>query len=295
MALSQCGTATDERERELKAHGSPGFPVAVYHDDIFAAPVPWHWHDELEAAIVESGSCLFKTSTEEILMKEGEAVFLNANVLHMCVPGNEDHSVLRSIVFSPFLVGGERGSIFWEKYLNPLCHEPGFRVIHLTGKEAWQKEVVRHVLCAWEACAYEPNSYEITLRNELSLFIALIRENIHESRGASFSSDSRYESRIKQMLSFIHNHYSENINTSAIAASANVSESETLRCFKRTLGITPIRYLLTYRLEKAESLLLTTELMVSEVGERCGFQEMSYFAKAFRKQYGCSPKEYRSR
>ena len=42
MALSACNTETDSAGRELTVHGTAAFPIACYHDDLEAAPVPWH-------------------------------------------------------------------------------------------------------------------------------------------------------------------------------------------------------------------------------------------------------------
>ena len=108
-------------------------------------------------------------------------------------------------------------------------------------------------------------------------------------------AEQRREERIKQMLTFIREHYAEDINTRKIAESAMVSESECLRCFRGMLGTTPIQYLKEYRLEKAEELLRTSKMKVSEIGDRCGFREMSYFARSFRQRYGVVPSEYHLR
>ena len=55
MALAPCQTAVDSSGRELVEHGTTGLPVACYHDDLGRRDVPWHWHDELEAAVVTEG------------------------------------------------------------------------------------------------------------------------------------------------------------------------------------------------------------------------------------------------
>ena len=55
MALSACNTETDSAGRELTVHGTAAFPIACYHDDLEAAPVPWHWHEELELLIASEG------------------------------------------------------------------------------------------------------------------------------------------------------------------------------------------------------------------------------------------------
>ena len=55
MALAPCQTAVDSSGRELVEHGTTGLPVACYHDDLGRRDVPWHWHDEREAAVVTEG------------------------------------------------------------------------------------------------------------------------------------------------------------------------------------------------------------------------------------------------
>ena len=55
MALSLCRTTVDDSARELMEHGTAAFPIACYHDDLQAEPVPWHWHEELEVLVVSEG------------------------------------------------------------------------------------------------------------------------------------------------------------------------------------------------------------------------------------------------
>ena len=56
MGLSLCNVSIDRRGRELVEHGTVLFPVACYYDDLAGDAVPWHWHDELEAAVVTEGA-----------------------------------------------------------------------------------------------------------------------------------------------------------------------------------------------------------------------------------------------
>ena len=58
--IASCGCITDGQKRELKEHGSVSFPVACYACDPQTVNVPWHWHDELEAVIVEKGSAVIE-------------------------------------------------------------------------------------------------------------------------------------------------------------------------------------------------------------------------------------------
>ena len=63
MALSLCRTTVDDSARELMEHGTAAFPIACYHDDLQAEPVPWHWHEELEVLVVSEGM-IFAADTD---------------------------------------------------------------------------------------------------------------------------------------------------------------------------------------------------------------------------------------
>lgn len=82
MALSTCRTVTDDSARELLKHGTPAFPIACYHDDLQAEPVPWHWHEELEILLVSEGTILATAAGEKYRLTVGEGLFINAGVLH---------------------------------------------------------------------------------------------------------------------------------------------------------------------------------------------------------------------
>jgi Transcriptional regulator containing an amidase domain and an AraC-type DNA-binding HTH domain len=88
---------------------------------------------------------------------------------------------------------------------------------------------------------------------------------------------------------------SSNIATlSNIAEIVNISERETLRCFKKITGESPIQYLLKYRLIRSASVLTEyPDKNISIVAEECGFDSPAYYTKKFKEFYLCSPREYR--
>ena len=105
----------------------------------------------------------------------------------------------------------------------------------------------------------------------------------------------RDSQRMKNMLQYIDENYSENITINEIAGSVSLSVSECLRCFHSTIGTTPIQYLKAFRIKKAAELLTNTNMKIVDIGIICGFQDMSYFAKTFRNIYGCTPSKYREK
>ena len=98
------------------------------------------------------------------------------------------------------------------------------------------------------------------------------------------------------MMAFIHEHYAESITLNEIAASANIGEREALRCFKRSIGESPIQYLLKYRLMQSAHLLATEhQRSLSDIALACGFEAPSYYARQFKRFYQCTPREYRKK
>ncbi|MEW4415743.1 helix-turn-helix transcriptional regulator [Staphylococcus capitis] len=71
-----------------------------------------------------------------------------------------------------------------------------------------------------------------------------------------------------------------------------ISSSETIKLFKRYVGMTPFQYLLHYRLEKCAKQLKLTHNNVTEVAMDCGFSTTSYFIQMFKDKYKVTPKQF---
>lgn len=296
MALSLCWPVTTDRQgRELLEHGTALFPVACYHDNVSEAEVPWHWHDELEAFVVESGTVRVAVNGAESTMKQGEGVFINAGALHGVWAAGEGPCRLRSIVFHPRLVGGGVDSILWQKYLEPLRSDPCRPCVYFTNSQEWERDALDAVQEAWQACVLETEGFEFTVRERLSKLIFLLAKYCPAMEKKPSEKILRDGERIKVMLQYIQEHYGEELTLAKIAQSAAVSENECLRCFRSMTGSSPIQYVKQVRIQKAAELLETTDQKISEIGVACGFQEMSYFARVFREVKGCTPKKYRRR
>lgn len=64
--------------------------------------------------------------------------------------------------------------------------------------------------------------------------------------------------------------------------------------FKKYAGTTIAKFILNIRIEKAQELLTTTNLSVTEISEKVGFCDYNYFCRVFRKYNGISPQKYRT-
>lgn len=293
MAISPCNTSTNEHGRELIDHGTALFPIACYDDDIQHTPVPWHWHDELEAGIITEGTAVIAAGSEKYHLSKGEGFFINSGIFHAGWPLDTAACKLHSIVFHPKLVGSSVDSIFWQKYLLPILSNKTLSILPLNPSHKWMADALTVIEESWKTCSSEQSGYEFHIRSLLSQLIFILNENCDTFELTSSQKKLREETRIKEMLKFIHLHFGEEISTSQIAGSASVSNSECLRCFNNVIGITPIQYLKQYRIQKAAEMLHSTDMKIADIAQKCGFQEMSYFSKTFRQIKGIPPSQFR--
>lgn len=100
---------------------------------------------------------------------------------------------------------------------------------------------------------------------------------------------------IESCRQFIHAQFAESIGLDEMAAAAGISKFHLIRQFDQLLGITPTRYLIKVRLEKAVLLLIhQTGMDLEEVAQQVGFSCGNYFGKVFKKYTGMTPAVFRS-
>lgn len=293
MVISSCVSAIARDKRELVRHGTAAFPIACYHDDLGRDEVPWHWHEELEAGLIVKGRARVAMGSQSRVLGVGQGFFINSQVLHGCWDADGSGGIIHSLVFHPRLVGGSIDSVFFQSYVHPLLENTALEELLLEPAEPWHRAALGYIEQAWQACAQEPAGYEFRVRAALSELVLLLQGNspaVQKQPGAKALRDGE---RIKQMLQFIHAHFAEELDTGQIARAAAISESECLRCFRATIGTTPIQYVRQYRVQAAARRLAGGHEKIASVAARCGFQDVSYFTRTFREMKGCTPAEYR--
>lgn len=280
-------------QRQLDLDSTCLFPCSCYNVDVrlnVAQEVPWHWHGEVESIAMVQGKGMFQTGEDTWLLEEGDGIFLNANTLHsvQMLPGSDCR--FHSLVFSADLLAGAPGSVFEQRYLRPMLNSPT-RALALRGDIPWQREAVSAIEGAYYAFAGESFGWELSVRAELGRLWALVAE--HAAPSGPAVEENRDTLRLKEMLRYFHENYDRPISLEEVAAAAHVGKRECLRCFQRTIGVTPIQYLLRFRIRQASHMLAETDLPVTEIALRCGFESLSYFSLMFRRLTGRTPKDYR--
>ena len=267
-----------------------GFPAAFYQGDLIGNTVVWHWHEELELIQICRGAVAVGAGGASVTLTAGEGCFIKAGVLHNVWKGDPNPCQYRSVVFHPRLIGG-MDSIFWLRYIQPLG-EPDFPpLLSFVNQEG--REFAAFFTRLWQTQEDHSAGYENDVRYLLTKFAGHLSRTPIEKECQPSDREVRDMERMKAMLSFVEAHYGERLTLEQIAESAYISETECMRCFRRSVGMSPIRFLNQRRLQHAAGQIRATERRISEIAGCCGFLDMSYFTRVFRQMYGVTPTEYR--
>jgi transcriptional regulator GlxA family with amidase domain len=101
--------------------------------------------------------------------------------------------------------------------------------------------------------------------------------------------------RVRRVRDRMDRDYARPLDVESLARSVHLSAGHLSRQFVRAYGETPYSYLMTRRIERAMTLLRTTESSVSEICIAVGCQSLGTFSTRFRELVGVSPREYRER
>lgn len=289
----------DQDMQETAAHGSIHLPVAVYIDEYSSYQnhmVQRHWHHEIQITYVLAGELqfVFDHDAEPVILHEGEAIFINSNIIHMIQPLRGCYAKSVCVLFMPEFIYGTEDSQIAAKYVKPVVVNPNMKYVILTPKSKWQKETLKSMENIILYASNKPFAYELLIRNCVcSIWAQLLisHQSILQEMTGRQTIDNE---RLQKMLYYIRtNYYRKNISLEEIASSANISVSECCRCFQRMLVTSPFRFLILRRIKVAAGLLEQTNLSVSEISEKVGFNNTNYFIKQFKSVIKETPLQYR--
>lgn len=240
--------------------------------------------EQLQAVFREMEQC----STAKFYIKENETVYLNNQTTNSIKPDAQSiwstcdkiakHALRREFDVADDLLD----KLFSELQLN--------RGIPITIIKSACAEIAR--VCLLNNDEHQGNFVEALLKIDQNTNIeelkGTVSEMIHLSAG-----DTAETLAIQRALEIIHQKYMDDIGLESLAAEVYLSSCYFSYLFKKTTGVSFLKYLTTYRVEKAKDLLRTTQLRIGEICERVGYSNRSYFCQIFRNYCGMSPMQYR--
>lgn len=252
-----------------------------------------HWHEEIQYTIATKGDLTIQINGHNYLLKEGEAIFINSQYLHITKQMDEDGRYF-SINFSTKLLSFFLGSLMEREYVVPYVNDYLLPVIVFEPNQVWKKQVLKAL---FEIEAIYSNKTVIAWQYKISSLLChiwyLILANTEVKQKPNIKLMKKKQERIQLLVDFVKNHFTEELTIKDIAEAAHISVSECTRCFKEYTDYSPYEYLIQYRISEAAALLLQSNQTVDNIAIKTGFNDTSSFIRAFKKRMGLTPLKYR--
>lgn len=280
---------------EIVHYEHTGIPLYIRTADLAVYPgmsAPCHWHDDIEWIYVISGKMCYYINGKRILLNEKDSLMVNARQLHYGYSCQEQDCRFLCILFHPSLFGCNKALL--QKYVTPVIENADCEYLHFQSGQTRGLEIAAYleqIRCIKENAANAHELQAVAVMFQLWSSLLQCGELVIEDR--SYDRNSDLESQ-KKMVSFIYQNYAEQLSLNEIAASGNVSRSKCCLIFKHYLHQSPVDFLNMFRLKTSCDLLRNTEQSITDIALSCGFNHLSYFSKLFSRNFGCTPREYRS-
>ena len=264
------------------------FPLELYYVDMLHPryEMPFHWHMECELLLVLQGEFTLLTDGQSYTLHPGNSAFLSSGAVHGGIPKDCGYECL---VFDLNHLIKNYGGLFQQKYAGLFSPETQINVLYPAGTPCGQ--IISDLFAAMKD---KNNGYEFfTIGMLWQLLGQILREHLFTVLTPSSRHFVQDSDQIKQVLDYIRRNYASQLSLSDLAKVLQLSPEHFCRVFRSIIGKSPIDYLNYYRVECACELLCTSSDSITEIAYSCGFHDLSYFNRIFRRYKSISPGRYR--
>lgn len=248
--------------------------------------VLYHWHSAIELLLVIEGSVVVTTARKQYLLKKEEILIINRNEIHSLTKTEEPNAIL-VVQFEPILC----------KNYYPKLQKIRFMDRHIK-KDTETKYRTDIKKCLTEiAMDYynKEEAYHLKLMSTLHMLIyhmvsQIPFETVEDNK---LLSEEKKLERLNRIISYIQENYAQKISLNYIAQKENLDMHYLSHFIKENLGISFQQYINKVRLEKAVSLLMKTNMSKLDICIESGFSDYRYLSNMFKKEYGCTPAQYK--
>lgn len=252
-----------------------------------------HTHKNFcELSIVLEGRAEHIVDNESYIINKGDVFVISNDTAHGFTSPNNFR--LCNVMFSPS---------FFDRELD-IKNSPGFQALFVLEPTLAKNShfcsrlhlSVGEFLEITEKLNLMYDEYQSKREGYKSAFMALLMELcVKLSRLYSFENLNERDSAINlaKAMAYIESNYTENMTVSYLAKLSNYSERQFIRVFKSAYGCRCTEYITSLRINKATKLLKSTKANISQIATECGFDDINYFSRVFKKLHGITPTEYR--
>ncbi|MEK3722702.1 helix-turn-helix transcriptional regulator [Paenibacillus sp. FSL H8-0034] len=247
---------------------------------VLTKAVPIHWHDFNELSIILAGEGIHRINGVEHKLERGHLMLQTPADFHEIIPKPGTVLEKYNVLFSNEFLSTELFQLLFQDVYNhtAFLQEPDLSVI----------EADFHRL--WREYHSDQEGRMIGIRSTLNRILLDLHRKCPSIRTNEASGSNPF---IQNVLIYIHHHFREQLTLEAVATKAKLSSNYFSECFHRETGISFQQYVLDVRLQFGRSLLVSTDLPITEVCLASGFNTLNYFERAFKKKYEYTPSSFR--
>ena len=236
-------------------------------------------HETIDIAIVVAGTFQYRAASSCELMTPGALLLGNAGQTFECrhEHGAGDRCV--SFRYTPeyfdSLIDTGAGWLGGRRFAHvrvPPLRELAPLVAHAS------RDLVKGIADSWE---------------EIGIRLAALTTELVSGESPTRVVPSRSEALVARMVRAIDDRPDDGLSLSALAQQAGLSPFHFVRVFERVTGLTPHQYVMRARLRTAAMRLALEPHRILDIALDCGFGDVSNFNRAFRREFGVSPRDYR--
>lgn len=273
--------------KENKQHGTFDFPIEFYHvtPSHSRYNMPYHWHTECEIIRILEGEFILFIDENKIVAQKNDIIFIHDGIFH---GGSPKNCIYECIVFDMKLLLKD----------NHACTKQIFDIINHKKVIAPKlpsniKDLNTCCTSLFESMRLKNTGYEFITQGALYYLIGTILKNQLYIKNDNHTKKTKERFlQFKNVITLIENEYHNPLTLEDLSKASGMSPKYFCRFFHEMSNKTPIEYLNYYRIEIACEKLLATELSITEIALNCGFNDVSYFIKTFKKYKGLTPKKY---
>ncbi len=276
---------------EKITHSTKTAPYSIHYTDGVPHLEPalyLHWHSEMEFLWLQQGDLLFHIEDLTFELHAGDAVFIPPGLIHYANNLGSTAPKFYAFVLSGAFLISPFETDRYSTYISPVLYNNISFATKLDQNISWQNDVIASLQKIFEC---DPSD-ELCIRGlSLLLWDAMYKQIVSKAENTSLTQQ-RGE-KLSASIAYIHNNFSQNISLDTLADLAHLSNGQFCRSFKEFTGMTPFNYLIRHRILQSCNALLSTDDKVTDIAISCGFNNISYYNRAFFKLMGMTPKEYR--
>lgn len=282
--------------KEKTVHGTALIPIAIHHlsygpntENFFYL----HWHYEFEFIVVLEGAIIYTIEDQEYCVMAGEGLFIHSNQLHAARAYNGMHCEACVVLFHPNLLGSNNQGATYSKFVYPILNGEIEFKNNLKPEVKWQQSVIELIKEIDILRNESLSENELLLKSKLFEIWYLCFQNSAAASPQSREKKNYKLERMQPVLDYIHANYKEEIALIDLSKILPMSEGQFCHSFKEVMNISPIAYVIRYRILQSCTLLTETDWKIADIARSVGFNNISYFNREFIKAIGCPPSKYR--